>query len=288
MLRGKLFAAGGPLVIGLFLIGQAAQTPSLLPSGNANAAQPNPTPRTPQALRYEEQAQSLESAKQSGSRIMLLEPGELRKKLREPGLRILDTRPQAGYAEGHIPGAVAVDVKSWQAQGKKEGGFHDGKAWGAMVGQLGVSHDSQVVVYGSNLTDTARVWWTLKYLGLQNVTILNGGWQMWVKEKQPTDTASPQVVAVAFEPKFQADRLEEIDSLKKSVQAGKVTVVDARSTGEFTGQKVKGKRGGHIPGAKHLEWKELLTDDGRFKSPEQLRELFRQRGIAPDQTAVTC
>lgn len=219
---------------------------------------------------------------------MLIEPGELQKKLKEPGLRILDTRPQAEYAKGHVPGAVQVDLKAWQDLGKKEGGFRDAKAWGEKVGQLGIGHDSQVVVYGSNLTDTARIWWTLKYLGLQNVTILNGGWNLWVKEKQATETVSPKIEAVKFEPKFQADRLEEIDSLKKSVQAGKVTVVDARSTDEFTGKEVRGKRGGHIPGAKHLEWKELLAEDGRFKSPEQLRELFRQRGITPDQTAVTC
>ena len=66
------------------------------------------------------------------------------------------------------------------------------------------------------------------------------------------ETTSPNVEAVKFEPKFQADRLEEIDSLKKSVKSGKVTVVDARSTDEFTGKEVRGKRGGHIPGAKHL------------------------------------
>jgi thiosulfate/3-mercaptopyruvate sulfurtransferase len=238
--------------------------------------------------RIKERAKPLDGPKQPEPRTMLIEPGELQKKLKEPGLRILDTRPQAEYAKGHVPGAVPVDVKGWQDLGKKEGGFHDAKAWREKVGQLGISHDSQVVVYGSNLTDTARIWWTLKYLGLQNVTILNGGWQLWVKEKQPTEAASAKIEAVKFEPKFQADRLEEIDSLKKSVQAGKVTVVDARSTDEFTGKEVRGKRGGHIPGAKHLEWKDVLAEDGRFKSPEQLQELFRQRGITPDQTAVTC
>jgi thiosulfate/3-mercaptopyruvate sulfurtransferase len=217
---------------------------------------------------------------------MLIEPGELQKKLNQPGLRILDTRPQGEYAKGHIPRAMWVNVRSWQDLGRKEGGFHDAKAWGAMVGPLGIGHDSQVVVYGSNLTDTARIWWTLKYLGLQHVAILNGGWQLWVQAKQATETAAPKIAAVQFEPKFQADRLEEIDSLKKAIHSDKVTVVDARSTGEYTGEDVRGKRGGHVPGAKHLEWKELVAADGRFKSPEQLRELFRGRGILPDGTAV--
>jgi thiosulfate/3-mercaptopyruvate sulfurtransferase len=230
--------------------------------------------------------QSDQDPKRPEPQTMLIEPGELQKKLNQPGLRILDTRPQGEYAKGHIPGAVWVNVTSWQDLGRKEGGFHDAKAWGATVGPLGISQDSQVVVYGSNLTDTARIWWTLKYLGLQHVAILNGGWPLWVQAKQATETASPKIAAVQFEPKFQADRLEEIDSLKKAIHSDKVTVVDARSTGEFTGAEVRGKRGGHVPGAKHLEWKELVAADGRFKSPEQLRELFRERGILPDGTAV--
>lgn len=217
---------------------------------------------------------------------MLIEPGELQKKLKQPGLRILDTRPQAEYAKGHIPGAMWVDVKIWQDLSKKVGGFQDAKAWGEKVGQLGIKQGSPVVVYGSAPTDTARIWWTLKYLGLPNVTILNGGWQLWLKEKQSSEDTAPSIKAVKFEPRFQADRLEEIDTLKKSVKDGKVTVVDTRSTDEFTGREIRGKRGGHIPSAKHLEWKELLAEDGRFKSSEQLRELFKQRGIQPDQTAV--
>jgi thiosulfate/3-mercaptopyruvate sulfurtransferase len=181
-----------------------------------------------------------------------------------------------------------VEVKAWQQLGKKEGGFHDAKAWGEQVGRLGIGHDSRVVVYGASLPDTARIWWTLKYLGLRDVAVLDGGWALWARERRPTDTSAPAVEAVQFEPKFQADRLEEIDSLKQSVRTGKVTVVDARSKEEYTGQEVRGGRGGHISGAKHLEWKELLAEGGRFQSPEQLRDLFRRRGVSPDRTAVTC
>jgi thiosulfate/3-mercaptopyruvate sulfurtransferase len=219
---------------------------------------------------------------------MLTEPAELQKKLNESGLRILDTRPPADYTRGHIPGAVWVDVNGWQLLARKEGGLHDAKAWGEKVGQLGVDQDKLVIVYGSSLPDTGRVWWTLKYLGLPNVAVLDGGWDLWVREKRPVDTAAADVWAVKLEPTFQADRLEEIDSLKKSVRSGGVAVVDARTADEFTGKDVRGKRGGHIPGAKHLEWKEVLAADGRFKSPGQLQELFHKRGIEPDQTVVTC
>jgi thiosulfate/3-mercaptopyruvate sulfurtransferase len=219
---------------------------------------------------------------------MLVQPEELQIDLQQSGLRLVDTRPLPQYAKAHIPGAVSVDVRRWQQLGGRDGGFHDAQAWGKEVGQLGILLDSQVVVYGSQLTDTARIWWTLKYLGLENVAILDGGWERWVKEGRPTITSSPSITAVKFQPKFQADRLEEIDSLKSGLRHGQITVVDARSKGEFTGEDVRGKRGGHIPGATLLEWKELLAEDGRFKAPEQLRALFQQRGIQLDQTAVTC
>src|SRR3974377_2419088 len=105
---------------------------------------------------------------------MRTEPADLEKKLKQPGLRILDTRSAADYTKGHVPGALWVDVKSWQELAKKEGSFQDAKAWGDKVGELGITHDGQVVVYGSSLPDTARVWWTLKYVGVEKVTILNG------------------------------------------------------------------------------------------------------------------
>jgi thiosulfate/3-mercaptopyruvate sulfurtransferase len=229
-----------------------------------------------------------ESQRQSGARAMLVQPEELQKDLQRPGLRILDTRPPPQYAKAHIPGAIRVDVRRWQQLGGREGGFHDAQAWAKEVGQLGIALDTAVVVYGSQLTDTARVWWTLKYLGLESVAILDGGWERWLKEKRPTDASSPRLEAVTFRPNFQADRLEEMNLLRNDLRNGKVTLVDARSEGEFTGKDVRAKRGGHIPGATLLEWKELLADDGRFKSPEQLRTLFRQRGIHPDQTTVTC
>ena len=235
----------------------------------------------------ERRSQSLGSTEKPGTGTMLIEPAELRKKRHEPGLRILDTRPLSEYTKSHVPGAVLVDVKNWQEQGKKVGGLNDAKAWGEKVGQLGIGHDSKVVVYGSNLTDTARIWWTLKYLGLREVAILDGGWQAWVEEMGPTENATAMIDSLPFEPKFQADRLEEIGSLKRCVQTGKVKLLDTRSADEFSGKEVRGKRGGHIPGAQLVEWKELLAKNGRFKSPEQLRELFRQRGITPDQAAVT-
>lgn len=218
---------------------------------------------------------------------MLIEPTELAAQL--PRYTPLDVRDAEAYAAGHIPGARRVDVRAWQQLHAAPGGLQDADAWSEKVGKLGISHDSDVVVYGGSLSNTARIWWTLKYLGLKNVAILDGGWEAWREaEDRPVSTTPPEVAAVAFEPKFQSDRLMEIDELKQSLGSDDLIVVDARSDDEFTGRDVRGERGGHIPGSAHLEWKELIDERGRFKSRDELRALFRERGILPEQEAVTC
>lgn len=216
----------------------------------------------------------------------LIEPTELQNRLKEAGLRILDTRSNQAYAKSHVSGAAWVDVASWKELGKSKGGFRNTGVWGEKVGQLGLAVDSTVVVYGSKLSDTARIWWLLKYLGVERVVILDGGWKVWTEEGRPTENTVPTIAATRFVPRFDADRLAEKDPLKDLLGTGKVTVVDTRSAAEFTGKDVRGKRGGHIPGATHLEWKELVAEDGRFKTVPQLQELFRKRGILRSKTAV--
>jgi thiosulfate/3-mercaptopyruvate sulfurtransferase len=227
-----------------------------------------------------------EKQKKPTTKPMLIQSVGLEGELREPALRILDTRSQEAYGKGHIPGAVRVDVGGWQALGKSAGGLQNSKAWGEKVSELGIGPDTRVVVYGNSLPDTARIWWMLKYLGLENVEVLDGGWDLWQKEGRTAESAVPRVAATRFVPKFDASRLEEMDPLRKSLGSETVTLVDARSPSEFTGKEVRGNRGGHIAGATNLEWKELLAGDGRFKTPEELRQLFRERRILPDRTAV--
>jgi thiosulfate/3-mercaptopyruvate sulfurtransferase len=209
---------------------------------------------------------------------ILVEPDQLQKKLNDKNLRVLDVRSQNEYVKAHIPGAVRVDVGDWKSLAVAENGLHDAKGWTEKIGSLGIGSGTHVVVYGSKVSDTARIWWLLKYVGLENASLLNGGWEWWTKKDRPVEKSTPQASANEFKPKFQADRLAEIDSVKKSLKSEKVKVVDTRSDSEFAG--------GRIPDSVHLEWKHLLAEDGRFKTPTQLRELFRKQGILPAETAV--
>jgi rhodanese-related sulfurtransferase len=101
---------------------------------------------------------------------LLLEPAELAKPEVAGQHVILDARAQEEYDRGHVPGARRVDHDSWKEA------FGDGKdveGWSARIGELGIGPDSKVVVYDDkSMKDAARVWWILRYWGIENVRLL--------------------------------------------------------------------------------------------------------------------
>ncbi|MEM7233088.1 MAG: rhodanese-like domain-containing protein [Planctomycetota bacterium] len=227
---------------------------------------------------------ALDEARKSS---MLIEPAELEAKLGS-GMLILDTRSKEAHDASHIPGSFRVDVKRWQNLGRREGGFRDAEAWQLEISAFGIDDDTRIVVYGDRLSNTGRVWWLLKYIGVEHAMILNGGWGLWESESRPASD-TPQTFLPPrgkFQVRFDTARLAEIDPLKSLLGSDGIKIVDTRSEDEFTGKDARGPRGGHLPGATHLEWKELLAADGRFKTQTELRDLFGERGILPAHTAV--
>jgi thiosulfate/3-mercaptopyruvate sulfurtransferase len=217
---------------------------------------------------------------------MLVSVELLQKHLDDFGVRILDARSQAEFDASHISGAVPVDVNVWKTLTLKDGGagLHDQAAWSKVVGEIGIDGATQVVVYSSSPTSAARIWWILKYVGVESAGILDGGWNAWKAANAETSTETPNVEPVEFEAKFQDDRLSLIGDLKESHSAADLIVVDARSVAEFEGV---GNGRGRIPGAVRLEWTDLLTEEGRYKSKDELKKLFEQHGITPEKTAIT-
>jgi len=229
------------------------------------------------------------AASAAGRSAMLISPDALHERLQDKNLRVLDIRPEEEYLAGHVPGAVRVDLAEWKAFTKTEGALKDASAWAERVGALGIGPETKVVVYGTPLNEATRVWWILEYLGHAEARLLNGGWQSWQAEGQPAETEVPKVAKAEFVPQFQPERLAEIDQIKQWLTAPGVAVLDARTEEEYTGEKISegNPRGGHLPGAIHLNWEDLTTRRGRFKSPGRLKKIFAAAGVSPDQTVVT-
>ncbi len=219
---------------------------------------------------------------------MLIEPSTLSKVEIAKQFIILDAREQKLYDEGHVPGAVRVDATAW-AKAFKDG--KDAEGWSARIGKLGINADSKVVVYdNSSFNEAARIWWILRYWGVDDVRLLNGNWTTWKKSGLAIDTDKPKPSPpVEFAAKPRSQRLATKGLVLASLKDSSLQIVDARSEGEFCGaDKRKNKRAGAIPGAKHLEWIDLIDKGSqRFKTPDQLRALFAEAEIQLDRPTAT-
>lgn len=218
---------------------------------------------------------------------LLIEPAQLSKADLAEGFVILDAREKAKYDEGHVPSARWVDHAAW-AKSFGYGGEAD--SWGKRIRELGVGRETKVVVYDDNSNkDAARIWWLLRYWGVDDVRLLNGGWMGWRSGGNMTDKGEAVPVAVNFEAKARPYRLATKEQLLKSLKDGGIQIVDARSEKEFCGvDKLTNKRAGAIPGAKQLEWVDLIDKNTkRFKSSAELKKLFNGAGIDLTKTTAT-
>ncbi|WP_165221766.1 sulfurtransferase [Aquisphaera insulae] len=212
----------------------------------------------------------------------------LQARLTDANLRLLDTRPKAEYDAGHIPGAVWVDAKAAQTLAAKPGGLDDRDAWQAWLAPLSIAPDTEVLVYdGKRQLDAARVWWLLRYLGVDRTGLVDGNFPLWKRANRPiyTDVPTPRppsTFRVAFRKDRRATREDVLEILKTKTDR----IIDARSDGEFAGTEKLGKRAGHIPGACHVEWTNLVDKEGRFIPPDALREKLAAQGVKPGEPVI--
>jgi thiosulfate/3-mercaptopyruvate sulfurtransferase len=218
---------------------------------------------------------------------LLVEPAQLAQNGLTAQFIILDARPEKAYEQGHALNARWIDHDAW-AKGFDHG--QDVLGWGKRIGQLGITAGSKVLIYDDNhMKDAARIWWILRYWSVEDVRLLNGGWKGWQAAKLPTETTMAAPAPVTFHARARTERLATKEHLLQSLGTGRLQIVDARSEKEFCGfDKMSNKRAGAIPGAKQLEWIDLIDNSsGRFKSASELRELFRRAGIDIDQRTAT-
>ncbi len=224
---------------------------------------------------------------------LLIEVGELpmeaklEQKLTAPALLILDTRSRKEYDKGHIPGAFHVDAAVWAKAFAKSP--QDAELWGKLLGKVGVLPEQRVAVYSDDVRDAARVWWILRYWGVKDVRLVNGGWDAWVQAKNPVEKSQREASMTKAKWQPQAKRLatrEHVLALLKD--RGDACIVDARTKGENRGEVKTAKKAGAIPGAKHLNYIDLIDPKTtRFKSAAALAKLFQDAGINLKQPNVT-
>jgi thiosulfate/3-mercaptopyruvate sulfurtransferase len=219
---------------------------------------------------------------------LLTTPQELRQKLENADLCIIDVRPAEDYAKGHIPGATHFDLFGLSLIDTTEAPL---KAFMHMIHHVlelrGVSETKEVVFYEDNSgMRAARGVWFLDYYGHPNVKMLDGGFQAWKAAGAPVTTDASAPKAAKFNNADRPDVLATVDDVLGSLNKNGTAILDTRSDGEYLGTHVRAARGGAIPGAIHIEWTNNLDSSGKFKSNADLKAMYDKASITPDKEVI--
>ena len=221
---------------------------------------------------------------------MLVDCDWLQGRLEAPGLRIVDCDVRDAYRRAHIPGAVSPTDNRFKDPDSPVFVMQP-QQFAAAMAELGISDDTEVVAYdASGSLNSGRFWWALAYYGHTNVHILDGGWNLWLKQGRAVSMEVPKVQAGPFTPRPDESLRVSAEYIMEALARPDVVIWDVRTLGEYEGTASRGnKRTGHMPGAVHLEWTNNLQDDDMrcFKPPQDLREMLEARGITPEKEIIT-
>ena len=233
----------------------------------------------------------------------LISVSDLAQHLNDPAFVIFDCRHEltnpefgtAAYAQSHIPGARFAHLdRNLAAPLTGRNGRHplpEPKVFAEWLSRMGVSNDNQVIGYdNAGGVYASRLWWMLRWIGHKNVAVLDGGWQAWIEAGHPVTaevpTPRPAKVTVNVQ-ETPVDAKYVLDNL----QSPALVLIDARANDRFRGQnETIDPVGGHIPGAMNRFFKDNLTAQGLFKSPQQLRDEFRLLldTVTPEKIVSQC
>jgi thiosulfate/3-mercaptopyruvate sulfurtransferase len=218
-------------------------------------------------------------------------------KAADPKVRIIEVSVEPGlYEQGHIPGAANVKWHTDLVDNPRRDIISQ-EQFEALASKLGLTPDTTVVLYGDN-NNWFAAWgaWVFKLYGHENVKLVDGGRKKWELEKRPLDTTTPALK----ETKYAAAKVKQSlrarlpDVVAIADGKDKAALLDIRSPDEYSGKVIApagvqelAVRAGHVPGAVNVPWKTAVNEaDGTFKSPEELKKIYADKGVDGSQQVV--
>ena len=158
-----------------------------------------------------------------------------------------------------------------------------------LMRETGLNNDSRVIIYdGGNSLAAASLFYALDYYGFSNASVLNGGIQAWTEQEFELESESSEPVAGSFQFQIQEALACDFEYITAAAESDDKIVFDARSLDEYTGEDERSALSGHVPNAVHLEWSEVLQQDGvpYFLPAADIQEKYSDLGITPDKEII--
>ena len=215
---------------------------------------------------------------------MIISSEKLASIIDDPKTLIIDTRSFKEYSEGHIPGAVNLDLFAFHwIDTSKQGIENFNKQSQLLLSFAGIDYEKTVVFYDevSGML-AARGVWMLLYFSHADVFMLDGGMKKWRKEERKTETTPNSFSPTQFTGKVNPSIILGFENIRDNLESLKI--IDTRSEGEYSGNVIRAAHGGHIPKSINIDWTLNLKEDGSFKEEWELSKLY---DIPKDSNIVT-
>jgi thiosulfate/3-mercaptopyruvate sulfurtransferase len=215
------------------------------------------------------------------------------KQLISQGATVLDIRNKLAYFLGHIPNAVHVTWQQFSQQEKPHRGklLADKNLLEQKLRQLSIYNSKPVIVIGNpahNFGEEGRIVWMLHSLGHTSAAFVDGGYNALVKAGIPITYLPTQITPGDFVINRTTWWEIQRDELKTYLAENKGIVIDTREPREFNGAIIYGEqRGGHIPGAVHFYFKDLIDSSGILLPSEEIISKLENLGIKHDTSIAT-
>ncbi|KGP93081.1 3-mercaptopyruvate sulfurtransferase [Pontibacillus chungwhensis BH030062] len=216
-------------------------------------------------------------------------------------IRLVDCRfylqnPDKGrleYEEGHIPGAVYIDLeKDMSGTVGQTGGRHplpNMKDFLGVIQESGIQNNDIIVAYDNqNGAMASRFVWMMMYMGHKEVYILDGGFRAWEEKGSGLTTEFPVHKRSSYKAVYQSSMIADQTYVAQQIDNHHTIILDSRNYERFAGiTEPIDRKAGHIPSAVNAEWTKVLNEAGIWKSKEELRSHFLQYGN-PEEWIVYC
>lgn len=221
----------------------------------------------------------------------------LAKKLNDPNLKILDgswhlptenRNALEEFSTQHIAGSQFFDIDAISDANTDLTHMLPSEAQFAIAAEnLGISNDVTIVIYDTaGLFSSARVWWMFRVMGHEKVYVLDGGLPKWMKDGHAVTSKTTSVDSVKFKASIRRGAIISAEDVNLS----SLQIVDARPRDRFLGNSPEPRavlRKGHIPHARNIFFKDVLTNDSCLKSKIELRALFMKAGVDVENPVIT-
>jgi thiosulfate/3-mercaptopyruvate sulfurtransferase len=243
---------------------------------------------------------------------LLVDPDWLEAHLSDSKVRVIDCTvalhvPRSGeravfsrrdeWAAAHIPGAAYLHlIEDLSApRGDLLYNLPPADQMTETLQAVGVNTDTTIILYGSSdavyrtafAVSVPRAWWVMRASGVKDVRILNGGLTRWIAEARPVSSAAPTFPRGNFVASTESDRVADKQNVLDVLGDKSVVLINALNAEQHRGEYARDRRPGRIPGSVNVPAADMHMADGRYKSLQELSQLFKNVGAEGAERIIT-